>query len=138
MRLSELKPGETGVITKILGHGAFRKRVMEMGFVRCREVRVVLECSTPHDPVKYALMDYEVSLRRAEADLIEVDLLENWEASHVSADALTEEHDKEASRELRKDKIINVALIGNPNCGKTSLCSTECRAHMSTLEIMQA
>lgn len=128
MRLSELKPGETGVITKILGHGAFRKRVMEMGFVRCREVRVVLN-APPHDPVKYALMDYEVSLRRAEADLIEVDLLENWEASHVSADALTEEHDKEASRELRKDKIINVALIGNPNCGKTSLFNRVSGAH---------
>ena len=128
MRLSELKPGETGVITKILGHGAFRKRVMEMGFVRCREVRVVLNAPL-HDPVKYALMDYEVSLRRAEADLIEVDLLENWEASHVSADALTEEHDKEASRELRKDKIINVALIGNPNCGKTSLFNRVSGAH---------
>lgn len=128
MRLSELKPGETGVITKILGHGAFRKRVMEMGFVRCREVRVVLNAPL-HDPVKYALMDYEVSLRRAEADLIEVDLLENWEASHVSADALTEEHDKEASRELRKDKIINVALIGNPNCGKTSLFNIVSGAH---------
>ena len=128
MRLSELKPGATGVITKILGHGAFRKRVMEMGFVRCREVRVVLNAPL-HDPVKYALMDYEVSLRRAEADLIEVDLLENWEASHVSADALTEEHDKEASRELRKDKIINVALIGNPNCGKTSLFNRVSGAH---------
>jgi len=128
MRLSELKPGETGVITKILGHGAFRKRVMEMGFVKGREVRVVLNAPL-QDPVKYALMDYEVSLRRAEADLIEVDLLENWQSSHTSADALTEEHDTESRRELRKDKIINVALIGNPNCGKTSLFNRVSGAH---------
>ncbi len=128
MRLSDLKPGETGVITKILGHGAFRKRVMEMGFVRGREVRVVLNAPL-HDPVKYALMDYEVSLRRAEAELIEVDLLENWKASHVSADAVTEEHETESTNELRKDKIINVALIGNPNCGKTSLFNIVSGAH---------
>lgn len=120
MRLSQLKPGETGVITKILGHGAFRKRVMEMGFVRGREVRMVLNAPL-QDPVKYALMDYEVSLRRAEADLIEVDLLENWKASETHADPHTEMHDHEDVARLRKDKIINVALIGNPNCGKTSL-----------------
>lgn len=128
MRLSELKPGETGVITKILGHGAFRKRVMEMGFVRSREVRVVLNAPL-QDPVKYALMDYEVSLRRAEAELIEVDLLENWEASHLSTDALTELHDADNEKQLRKDKIINVALIGNPNCGKTSLFNRVSGAH---------
>ena len=74
MRLSDLKPGQTGVITKILGHGAFRKRVMEMGFVRGREIRVILNAPL-QDPVKYALMDYEVSLRRSEAALVEVELL---------------------------------------------------------------
>lgn len=128
MRLSELKPGETGVVTKILGHGAFRKRVMEMGFVKGREVRVILNAPL-QDPVKYALMDYEVSLRRAEAELIEVDLLEHWKSSHVSADAVTEEHEAESSRQLRRDKIINVALIGNPNCGKTSLFNMVSGAH---------
>ncbi len=128
MRLSELRPGETGVITKILGHGAFRKRVMEMGFVRGREVRVILNAPL-QDPVKYALMDYEVSLRRAEAELIEVDLLEHWNSSHVSADAVTEVHDTESAHGLRRDKIINVALIGNPNCGKTSLFNRVSGAH---------
>lgn len=120
MRLSELKQGETGVVTKILGHGAFRKRVMEMGFVKGREVKVVLDAPLK-DPVKYALMDYEVSLRRAEADLIEVSLLDNWQNAHEAADAHTEEHDESDGRILRNDKIINIALIGNPNCGKTSL-----------------
>lgn len=128
MRLSDLKPGQTGVITKILGHGAFRKRVMEMGFVRGREVRVVLDAPL-RDPVKYALMDYEVSLRRAEADLIEVDLLENWKSAEIHSDAVTESHDSEAESNLRKDKIINIALIGNPNCGKTSLFNIVSGAH---------
>ena len=77
MRLSDLKPGQTGLITKVLGHGAFRKRAMEMGFVRGREVNVVLNAPL-QDPVKYALMGYEVSLRRAEADLIEIETLEQW------------------------------------------------------------
>ncbi len=119
MRLSDLKPGETGVITKILGHSAFRKRVIEMGFVRGREVRMVLNAPL-QDPVKYALMDYEVSLRKSEAYLIEVELLSTWNSAKTHADAMTQLHDEETEH-LRKDKIINIALIGNPNCGKTSI-----------------
>ncbi len=71
MRLSDLKPGETGIVVKILGHGAFRKRMLEMGFVRGREVKVLLDAPL-HDPVKYQIMDYEVSLRRSEAELVEI------------------------------------------------------------------
>lgn len=135
MRLSYLKPGQTGVITKIFGHGAFRKRVIEMGFVRGREVRVILNAPL-HDPVKYALMGYEVSLRRAEANLIEVELLSDWEASTTHADLASDSHSNESEniphtsgKKLRKDKIINVALIGNPNCGKTSLFNKVSGAH---------
>lgn len=132
MRLSDLKPGETGVITKIHGHGAFRKRVMEMGFVRGREVSVILNAPL-QDPVKYSLMGYEVSLRRAESNLIDVELLEDWQASAESSslhndtslhsESITDEH------RLRRDRIINVALIGNPNCGKTSLFNIVSGAH---------
>ncbi len=132
MRLSELKPGQTGVITKILGHGAFRKRVMEMGFVRGREIRVVLNAPL-QDPVKYALMDYEVSLRRAEAHLIEVELLEDWNKAETDAERVNECHGEcdvdHPVLPLRKDKIINVALVGNPNCGKTSLFNIASGAH---------
>lgn len=130
MRLSELKPGQTGVITKIYGHGAFRKRVIEMGFVRGREVSVVLNAPL-QDPVKYALMGYEVSLRRAEANLVEVDLLEDWNSSETHADNVAETHSEEIehAKKLRSDKIINVALIGNPNCGKTSLFNMVSGAH---------
>lgn len=135
MRLSDLKPGQTGVITKIFGHGAFRKRVIEMGFVRGREVRVILNAPL-QDPVKYALMGYEVSLRRAEANLIEVQLLDDWENAEVHADNISENHEDAGPGELHKpdkalrsDKIINVALIGNPNCGKTSLFNKVSGAH---------
>ena len=133
MKLSELKPGQTGVITKILGHGAFRKRVMEMGFVRGREVSVVLNAPL-QDPVKYALMGYEVSLRRAEADLIEVEDLHEWESAATEEEEPTAatplpEGDESESKRLRSDKIINVALIGNPNCGKTSLFNMASGAH---------
>lgn len=129
MRLSELKPGQTAVITKILGHGAFRKRVMEMGFVRGREVTMILNAPL-QDPVKYKLMDYEVSLRKSEAQLIEVDTLEHWNAVETGEKRIsTQQHDVETEQSVRRDKIINVALIGNPNCGKTSLFNRVSGAH---------
>lgn len=125
MRLSDLKPGQTGVITKILGHGAFRKRVMEMGFVRGRKVRMVLNAPL-QDPIKYSLMDYEVSLRRAEANLIEIETNDSTDASgnpdNSGQKAAPGQH-------VSKDKIINIALVGNPNCGKTSLFNLVSGAH---------
>jgi Fe2+ transport system protein FeoA len=71
MKLSDLKTGEHGVIVKVLGHGGFRKRIIEMGFIRGKEVEVLLNAPL-QDPVKYKLMGYEVSLRRQEAEMIEV------------------------------------------------------------------
>ncbi len=129
MKLADLKPGQTGVITKILGHGAFRKRVMEMGFVRGREVTVVLNAPL-QDPVKYSLMDYEVSLRRAEAELLEIEPLEEWvkhEDKHLKIHPLNNSDSED--EHVRKDRIINIALVGNPNCGKTSLFNIVSGAH---------
>ena len=71
MKLSELKTGESGVITRVYGHGGFRKRIIEMGFINGQSVEVILNAPLK-DPVKYKIMDYEVSLRRAEAELIEI------------------------------------------------------------------
>ena len=136
MRLSELKTGDKAVIVKILGHGAFRKRVMDMGFVRGREVTVLL-----HAPLKDSIMDYEVSLRASEASLIEVvrlrdnadgtsDEVPNLRDTTQNTNASTDYDDsddcvadiEQAIRTAdQRSKIINVALIGNPNCGKTSL-----------------
>lgn len=121
MRLSELKTGEECVVVKILGHGAFRKRVIEMGFVRGRIVKVLLDAPLK-DPVKYELLGYAVSLRRAEADMIEVVKIDDVMDTHPDTPRTdthhADSHHIEADRESR---IINVALIGNPNCGKTSL-----------------
>ena len=71
MKLSELKTGEHGIIVKVTGHGGFRKRVVEMGFIKGKKVTVLLNAPL-QDPVKYKIMGYEVSLRHSEADKIEV------------------------------------------------------------------
>ncbi len=122
MRLSELQPGQAGVVVKIVGHGAFRKRMIEMGFVKGRVVDVLLEAPL-RDPVKFRLMDYEVSLRRSEADLVEVLPVEDDRVEPATGGA-TVKADSVANLiepSGRESRLINVALIGNPNCGKTSL-----------------
>ena len=112
-------------MVKILGHGAFRKRVIEMGFVRGRIVKVLLDAPLK-DPIKYELLGYGVSLRRAEADMIEVVKIDDLDSAHDAPDTSREEHgtaESESTRHLAESegRIINVALVGNPNCGKTSL-----------------
>ena len=133
MRLSELKTGEKGVIVKVLGHGGFRKRIVEMGFVKGKTVEVLLNAPL-RDPVKYQIMGYEISLRHQEAAMIEV--ISEEEAKLMQSPyhgALTEDEQltDEILAEVAKGKrrIINVALVGNPNCGKTSLFNIASGAH---------
>lgn len=129
MRLSELKPGESGIIVKILGHGAFRKRVIEMGFVKGRKITSLMSAPLK-DPVKYTLMGYEVSLRLSEAHLVEIipisDADKIDDIAHLNVIDETDEFSKEYSG-LRH--TINVVLIGNPNCGKTSLFNFAAGTH---------
>lgn len=123
MRLSELNPGDKAVVLKIHGHGAFRKRVIEMGFVRGREI-MALQSAPLRDPVKYRLMGYEVSLRLSEANLVEVLKIDSGDTSAPDAHLnLVSEGTPEPpmKRYDAMSHIINVALVGNPNCGKTSL-----------------
>jgi ferrous iron transport protein B len=122
MRLSELQTGQTGVVIKILGHGAFRKRVMEMGFVKGRQIKVVLHAPLK-DPIKYSIMGYEVSLRASEAHLIEVEPVDEDSDIELMTGSGTnvEEYDTAEHRMRVKTHTINVALLGNPNCGKTTL-----------------
>jgi ferrous iron transport protein B len=133
MRLSELETGEKGVIVKVLGHGGFRKRIVEMGFIKGKTVEVVLNAPL-RDPVKYQIMGYEISLRRQEAEMIEViseeeaKLMQNpYHGALTEDEELTDERLAELAKGKRR--IINVALVGNPNCGKTSLFNIASGAH---------
>ena len=135
MRLSELNTGEKGVIVKVMGHGGFRKRIVEMGFIKGKTVEVLLNAPL-RDPVKYKVMGYEISLRRQEADMIEV--ISEQEAREYNVQPgyhkgleedirLTEDEMRTLARDKRR--TINVALVGNPNCGKTSLFNIASGAH---------
>ena len=136
MRLSELRTGDKGVIVKVMGRGAFRKRIIEMGFIRGKEVDVIQNAPLK-DPIHYRVMGYDVSLRRNDAAMIEVVSATELqtpqaeqEAENRSADSyiITATPDIQAMA-LRKGKTINVALVGNPNCGKTSLFNFASGAH---------
>ena len=133
MKLSELKTGESGVIVKVHGHGGFRKRVIEMGFIKGKKVEVLLNAPL-QDPVKYKLMGYEVSLRHQEADMIEVITEEEarqQEQEPTSSAILIEDHQDDFLQHIamKERRTINVALVGNPNCGKTSLFNYASGAH---------
>ena len=127
MRLSELKTGERGVVVKVNGHGGFRKRIIEMGFVRGNKVKVILNAPL-RDPIEYEIIGYKISLRREEAAKIEV--VSETEAKEMLSERVAlpaletgetwiEREMNTLAEELRK--TIKVALVGNPNCGKTSL-----------------
>ena len=145
MRLSELKTGESGTIVKVMGHGGFRRRIMEMGFVRGQRVEVILNAPLK-DPIEYRIMGYDISLRRTEADMVEV--LTDSEASEYLAGGHHHHHhhhhhgpagesvqdetfgatepDAACCTSIdevvtRRTRTIAVALVGNPNSGKTSL-----------------
>lgn len=144
MKLSSLQTGEVGIIVKVSGHGGFRKRIIEMGFIEGKQVEVLLNAPL-RDPVKYKIMGYEVSLRHSEADQIEVVRLDEVQKGdsqdkkrNLNTATMADPHDKEdhalmpsepSEEAKRRTKTINVALVGNPNCGKTSLFNFASGAH---------
>lgn len=146
MKLSDLKTGETAVVVKISGHGSFRKRITEMGFVKGSRVKVILNAPL-RDPIEYEIIGYKISLRREEAEKIEVltreeareMLKKNPEAFGPSQPRRAIEADECEDPEFSDDEIkalvdkkrksIRVALVGNPNCGKTSLFNIAANAH---------
>jgi len=118
-RLADLSSGSRGVIVHVLGQGAFRKRISEMGFVKGQMVKVIKNAPMK-DPVEYEIMGYKVSLRRSEADLIEVVSPAEAKEMVINFEGTIDEHRLKISGE-KKGKTISVALVGNPNCGKTTL-----------------
>ena len=139
MRLSDLNTGEQGVIVKVNGHGSFRKRLIEMGFIAGKKVTVVLNAPLK-DPIEYEILGYKLSLRRSEAEQIEV--IGESEAKEVmkkdiSFDTIyADDCDEEWSlsnlmKKLAEERkhVIRVALVGNPNCGKTSLFNVASGSH---------
>ena len=135
MKLSELNTGERGVIVKVNGHGGFRKRIKEMGFVRGNKVKVILNAPL-RDPIEYEIIGYKISLRREQAEKIEViseseakrllSSSENLQAIDATQDCLDNEMTTLAEE---RRKTIKVALVGNPNCGKTSLFNMASGSH---------
>ena len=136
--MSELKTGERGVLVRVSGHGSFRKRILELGFIKGNVVNVILNAPMK-DPIEYEIIGYKISLRREEADMIEViseseakASLSRPSSSPVIADSCDE---AEALAQRMKDlaeqrrHVIRVALVGNPNCGKTSLFNIASGSH---------
>lgn len=136
MLLSDINTGESGVIVRVNGSGAFRKRIMEMGFVKGKTVTAILNAPL-RDPIKYKIMDYEVSLRRSEAALIEVippgKSIKNEIKTSIIEEKInpqdTESDDLAYVKKHGENKIIHVALVGNPNSGKTTLFNYVSGAH---------
>lgn len=139
MVLSQLKTGQRAVIVKVAGHGGFRKRLIEMGFVQGKTVKVILNAPLK-DPIEYQILGYKISLRREEADKIEVISEEEAKAqipqhedfkAIVPADADEEEYLNKAMEHIANERHhqIRVALVGNPNCGKTSLFNIASGSH---------
>ena len=140
MRLSELKTGESATIHKVCGHGGFRRRIMEMGFVRGQRVKVELNAPL-RDPIEYKIMGYEISLRRSEAEMVVV--LSDAEAQECLAsrgDERLRPSNSDAADPVRYASLddvltrhsrrINIALVGNPNSGKTSLFNAVSGGHV--------
>ncbi|MCX6170035.1 MAG: ferrous iron transport protein B [Ignavibacteriales bacterium] len=118
--LSDLQNDETGIITKINGHGAFRKRITEMGFVKGKSVKVIKNAPL-QDPIEYEVMDFRVSLRRSEARLIEVVPADEYDQLFQSSYKGMFDEGMIENTIVEQSKTINVALVGNPNSGKTTL-----------------
>ena len=142
MLLSELQTGEKAVIVRVNGHGSFRKRLIEMGFIRGKKVSVILNAPLK-DPIEYEIIGYKLSLRREEAEKIEV--ISESEAQKVlrmregpdaavPGDPDDDENIEKIMSEMADDRRrdIRVALVGNPNCGKTSLFNIASGRHEHT------
>ena len=126
--LSDLQDNDTAVLTSVTGQGAFRKRITEMGFIKGKTVRVIKNAPL-QDPVEYEIMGYNISLRRSEASMIRVSADLNGQVQKRNGYGTTTIIPQIKSQELVKRKVIKVALVGNPNCGKTTMFNYASGSH---------
>ena len=118
LTLSEMPTGSKCVIVKVNGHGGLRHRLMELGFVKGETVTVIKNAPLM-DPVEYQVMQAHISLRRSEADKIEVVRLADMDKNSTDYNGTVSE-DVISNVIKEKTNNITVALVGNPNAGKTS------------------
>ena len=126
-------------MVRVSGHGSFRKRILELGFIKGNVVKVILNAPLK-DPIEYEIIGYKISLRREEADMIEVisesEAKESLGKPATSATVIAESCDEaeilsQRMKDLAEQRrhVIRVALVGNPNCGKTSLFNIASGSH---------
>lgn len=119
MWLSDLKDNEKAQIVRIIGSSAFKKRITEMGFIKGQQIQVIKNAPMK-DPIEYNIMGYDVSLRRKEASLIEVNVLTDEISCALPNTNFTTDTFSVRKLQVQSSKKISVALVGNPNCGKTT------------------
>lgn len=131
MLLSELQTGQRGIVIRVVGHGHFRKRIIEMGFIKGVVVESILNAPLK-DPIKYRILNFEVSLRRSDAEKVEIVSEQEAEREIVNHDdyrSIVSDETMLQHIARERSKTINVALVGNPNCGKTSIFNIAAHAH---------
>ncbi len=131
MKLSELQIGKSGVIKAVGGSGALRQHFLDMGMIPGAEVTVV-KLAPMGDPMELQVHGYELTLRLAEAAQIEIDSIEKRSNPHARVEnekksehpGLGEDgryHSKKDENPLPEGTKLTYALVGNQNCGKTTL-----------------
>lgn len=131
MTLKELEIGKSAVIRTVGGKGALRQHFLDMGMIPGAEVTVV-KLAPMGDPMELQVHGYELTLRLAEADQIEIAPIDQRTRSHAGQERLqaTEHpglgeegkyHSKEGENPLPEGTLLTYALVGNQNCGKTTL-----------------
>lgn len=130
MKLNELKVGKSAVITKVSGQGALRQHFLDMGMVPGAEITLV-KTAPMGDPLEFQIHGYELTLRLAEAEKIEIEPIAKRSRSHEGINREQnidhpgfgeggKYHSKKDEKPL-DDVVLTYALVGNQNCGKTTL-----------------
>ena len=130
MKLSELKPGESAVLTKVGGSGSLRQHFLDMGLIPDAKVKLV-KLAPMGDPMEFMVHGYELSIRKddaaeidcekAEADKEEIKPFFRDSQDHPGLGEEGKYHEKKGETPLKDDETITFALAGNQNCGKTTL-----------------